>query len=619
MTPTSKIGSELNSKEAKHPLEATKSWELHVDRRQSSNSAEPPPPRRILKKFKSVKSDEGENGVFEYSQTNNLDVDFEISHKPQKGKIPKAGGSTMHGMMIDAGSQGTRIHIYEFDNRVLHNREEIMAAANGEMLSIPRSNSRWTDKFKPGLDVFASYQDEKELTEKVAAYLGPLIQFAKQVLKDKQDDWKLFPIYLKATGGLRTLPTPDRVRLINVVRKLFRDDSFNPFSFEDERARVISGEEEGAYGWVAVNYIKGTLVEQSLGAGTVLNPQMTYGMVEMGGASTQIGFFENNGDVMANLFKLQLGGARHWNIYTHSFLYFGVNGAWSRLNAALLWKLHTKVNPCLPVGSSVNFESWIRMNENNHFLPRSSPESTPYSATMFNNVTDFDQCSQLTFQMLRTSANEDWVEFSHDGDCSFAGVYQPPLPREQSSVDEFIATSNYADIFAFLKLGERASISKLHEAAKRVCLLDWQSLQIYNKNLTDPITDDYELSQFCFRSIFAFQILRNGYRFADDFEITAVDVLKGQKLGWALGSILYEINTLPWKFHPKVKVKGPKGSSRWTLLGASPVALLQFRSVTTSFASLSICVMAIGIATALIALRRGRRVHYEVIGSARIR
>jgi hypothetical protein len=45
-------------------------------------------------------------------------------------------------------------------------------------------------------------------------------------------------------------------------------------------------------------------------------------MIEMGGASTQIDFFEPNGDVMANLFKLQIGAARHWNVYVHSLLVF---------------------------------------------------------------------------------------------------------------------------------------------------------------------------------------------------------------------------------------------------------------------------------------------------------
>ena len=155
---------------------------------------------------------------------------------------------------------------------MLRSRAEILAAANGEMLSIPTTNSRWTDKYKPGLDVFAAYQDDSELEKHVESYLEPLLVFAKEVLKDKEDEWHKFPIYLKATGGLRTLPTLDRIRLIHTVRKLFHETTFNPFDFTDERCRTISGEEEGAYGWVAVNFIKGTLVPETVGTGTVLNP-----------------------------------------------------------------------------------------------------------------------------------------------------------------------------------------------------------------------------------------------------------------------------------------------------------------------------------------------------------
>jgi hypothetical protein len=145
--------------------------------------------------------------------------------------------------------------------------------------------------------------------------------------------------------------------------------------------------------------------------------------------------------------------------------------------------------------------------------------------------------------LLRTSANDEWVEFSHDGDCSFAGVYQPPLPKKSKEVDQFIATSNYANISAVLKLGTRVSVAHLGDEAKSLCHLDWQSLNDYNHNHSVPVTNEYELAQYCFRSVFAFQMLCNEYRFSDDFVITAVDVLRGQKLGWALGSILYEINT----------------------------------------------------------------------------
>ena len=91
-------------------------------------------------------------------------------------------------------------------------------------------------------------------------------------------------------------------------------------------------------------------------------------------------------------------------------------------------------------------------------------------------------------------------------------------------------------------------------------------------------------------------MLRNGWEFGDDYELTAVDVINGQKMGWALGCMLYEINTrkflrifiiitnfsvlfilsqynfffffvphiltswlflVPWDFHPELLYRGP--------------------------------------------------------------
>jgi Golgi nucleoside diphosphatase len=61
--------------------------------------------------------------------------------------------------------------------------------------------------------------------------------------------------------------------------------TFNPFFFEDEHARVISGEEEAIYGWTAVNFVMGTLIKNSEGTGTV-SANHTYGVLEMGGKQT---------------------------------------------------------------------------------------------------------------------------------------------------------------------------------------------------------------------------------------------------------------------------------------------------------------------------------------------
>jgi hypothetical protein len=81
----------------KHPLEATKSWDLYLQRRHRKEQSSAEKNHRVLK-TKRKGDDEFEHP--EYNQ----DPEIEITHTPHNHKIPKAHGSTMHGMMIDAGS-----------------------------------------------------------------------------------------------------------------------------------------------------------------------------------------------------------------------------------------------------------------------------------------------------------------------------------------------------------------------------------------------------------------------------------------------------------------------------------------------------------------------------------
>jgi len=169
--------------------------------------------------------------------------------------------------------------VYEFEARTLSTHSELKDVVTGRRLSFPTTDTRWTNRMKPGLDVFAFVSNDEEMLHQVQFYLDPLIQFAKDVLREKEDYWHKYPIYLKATGGVRTLPAPYRLRLLEAVRALFNDASFNPFFFDVEHARVISGEEEAIYGWAAVNFVKGTLLRNSEGTGSVLNPGRTYGVL----------------------------------------------------------------------------------------------------------------------------------------------------------------------------------------------------------------------------------------------------------------------------------------------------------------------------------------------------
>lgn len=178
---------------------------------------------------------------------------------------------------------------------------------------------------------------------------------------------------------------------------------------------------------------------------------------------------------------------------------------------------------------------------------------------MVNNATEYDHeaCSLATYALLRKETNEDWCDFQMDGNCGFAGIYQPPMPKVNKPEDEFVATSNFVEVYEFLDLGETATIKKIGDVTKAVCKLNWEELKEYNSNLASPIDEEVVLAQFCFRSMFVYQMLRNGWEFGDDYELTAVDVINGQKMGWALGCMLYEINTLPWDFHPELLYRGP--------------------------------------------------------------
>jgi hypothetical protein len=251
---------------------------------------------------------------------------------------------------------------------------------------------------------------------------------------------------------MRTLSIEKRQRIIETVRDLLSNSTYCPFWDQKERVRVISGEEEAVYGWAGVNFLLGNLMMNSEGAGEAGGTAIqTYGALDMGGASTQISFYQPDGDVMSGLFKLQIGQGKHWNIYAHSHLMFGHNAAEERFKARLVKDVDDKqrlvdgvYNPCLPGGKKrIEFKSNIHFASNAMETWNANADEIPsvdndgaYHAVLVNNkeTGDWEQCKSFARELLNEGSN-DWCQFSHQGSCSFAGVYQPELPTQ----DEFFA------------------------------------------------------------------------------------------------------------------------------------------------------------------------------------
>ncbi len=135
---------------------------------------------------------------------------------------------TTKGMVIDAGSGGSRLHIYSWKPRVFNSIPP--------PISYPEANELWTGRMDPGI---ATYFNAPET---VSAHLAPLIDFAKVTLGGLEENFQHFPIYFKATGGMRELELSQREEILKYVRIYLSDKTFCPFYFRNDFARVISGE-----------------------------------------------------------------------------------------------------------------------------------------------------------------------------------------------------------------------------------------------------------------------------------------------------------------------------------------------------------------------------------------
>lgn len=184
--------------------------------------------------------------------------------------------------VVDAGSTGSRLHIYSYDTDKSQTPVNI--------------TEKWSKKVKPG---FASLDANQKTVD---TYLTNLFTDAPD---------KSMPVYFYATAGMRLLPQPQQQHLYTNLQNWFQSQS----QWQLIRSKTITGKEEGLFGWLAVNYQLGTLSD---------GEKEGVGVMDMGGASVQIVFPTPNNVSSAseNIQQLDLYG-RHFSLFIHSFLGLG--------------------------------------------------------------------------------------------------------------------------------------------------------------------------------------------------------------------------------------------------------------------------------------------------------
>ncbi|CAB1319578.1 unnamed protein product [Coregonus sp. 'balchen'] len=233
----------------------------------------------------------------------------------------------------------------------------------------------------------------------------------------------LTPVYLGATAGMRLLNISNPTESEQILKEVGSKLRTYPFDFRG--ATILSGQEEGAYGWVTVNYLLENFIKYGF-VGRWLSPgRDTVGALDFGGASTQITF--ETADVVedkSNVMALRLYG-RDYHLYTQSFLCYGRDQVLRRLLAHLV-------------------KDSLTVMGTGHYLQCLGNMSKIFS---------FDGCS-----------------FSK---CSFDGVFQPNVSGSFMAFSAFF----YTHVFLQRTTGITVTSPTLLEgAARTVCNMSFQEV-----------------------------------------------------------------------------------------------------------------------------------------------
>jgi apyrase len=134
------------------------------------------------------------------------------------GKSSRSSAKRKYGIVIDGGSTGTRIHVFEY------------RVENGSPVYDFGPDGLATMRVNPGLSAFAEDPDG------AGGSLTELLEFGKG--RVPRGRWGETEVRLMATAGLRLLESDLQQRILDSCRQVLRSSGFK---FRDEWASIITG------------------------------------------------------------------------------------------------------------------------------------------------------------------------------------------------------------------------------------------------------------------------------------------------------------------------------------------------------------------------------------------
>ncbi|KAJ2907551.1 Golgi apyrase, partial [Coemansia aciculifera] len=455
------------------------------------------------------------------------------------------------GVVIDAGSSGSRVMIYAWDDpsSTQQQRGE-NRSVSGELPAIERAGEQWTYKTSPGISSFAD-QPRRVGSE----HIRPLLDFAQQHIPRRQIQHT--PVYLLATAGMRLLPKRQQTLLLDTACSFARSNYEFLLPDCQEGFHVVSGELEGLYGWVAVNYL--------MNGFSAKDDSHSLGFLDMGGASAQIAF--EPAENAARLHKHDLakvtlrsldGTDFSHNVFVATFLGHGTNEARRRYVDILRAQAvannrddsHLPIadDPCLAVGLT---------------LPTTDGQAA------LRGTGQFADCVAATEPLLNNTLCP--IE-----PCLFAGVHAPEIDFGKQ---RFVGVSEYwYASHDYLGLGGMWDVEKFEAQASRFCQLPWSDAIQQQRHSDDGGGSDLvavaRLQMQCFKAAWLVNVLHKGFgvprggmsttpgiagKAAYSAPFQSVNQVGDVEVSWTLGALLLKVSrTIPGN-HATLKAQTSPG------------------------------------------------------------
>jgi guanosine-diphosphatase len=427
--------------------------------------------------------------------------------------------------MIDAGSTGSRIHVYKFNNC-------------GAAPELESEEFKMTGKEVGGL---SKYKDDPQAA---AESLDALMKVAMDTVPDALKGCS--PIAVKATAGLRMIGTESAQKILDTVRNhLETKYPFPVISKEKNGVAIMDGSDEGVYAWITTNYLLGKI------GGPDKSP--TAAVFDLGGGSTQIVFeptFKDSPhggmpEKMAegdHKYELSFGG-RNFTLYQHSHLGYGLMAARKAIHRTLVEEIYEKkksetgwtsksiVNPCIAPGMVKEVE--VELSEG-HALGKTitvnmTGPSNPAPA----------QCRNIAEKILKKEAHCELAP------CSFNGIHQPSLAKTFSTEDVFVFSYFY-DRTKPLGMPDSFTVREMHDLASTVCSGE-KAWDVFT-TVPDALEELRDRPEHCLDLNFMIALLHTGYDMPIEREVRIAKKIKGNELGWCLGARYGYLSIYPTNF-----------------------------------------------------------------------